>query len=142
MILDNENKFSVAQSLTGTSLVASTDYLDLSVARQIGAGKDLYLVINIDTAAGGTSPTLSVAVQTDDNTSFSSATTILTSPTYTQAQMAASSQLVLPLPLAGFERYLRLGYTQAGTSPTVTLSAHIVENYQQDTKYASGFSVQ
>lgn len=141
MILDNENKFSVAQALTGTSLVASTDYLDLSSVRQIGAGKDLYLVINIDTAAGGTTPALSVAVQTDDNTSFSSATTILTSPTYTQAQMVASSQFVLPLPQAGFERYLRLGYTQTGTSPTVTLSAHIVENYQQDVKYASGFSV-
>lgn len=141
MILDNENKFSVAQSLSGSG-GASTDYIDLGSVRQIGYGKDLYLVITIDTAAGGTSPTLSVAVQTDDNTSFSSATTALTSPTYTQAQMALSSQLVIPMPQAGYERYLRLNYTLGGTTPTVTLSAHLVENFQQDVKYASGFSVQ
>lgn len=139
MILDRENAFSIAQALTVTA--ASTDLIDLSQVRQIGSGKDLYLVINIDVAAGGTSPTLAVAVQTDDNAAFSSATTLLTSPTYTGAQMVASTQFVLPLPQQGFERYLRLNYTLGGTSPTVTLSAHLVETYQQDVKYAAGFTV-
>ena len=141
MILDNENKFSVAQALSGSG-AASTDYIDLSSIRQIGFGKDLYLVVNIDVAAGGTSPTLSIAVQTDDNTSFSTPATALTSPTYTGTQMVASTQFVIPLPQQGYERYLRLNYTLGGTTPTVTLSAHLVENYQQDVKYASGFSVQ
>lgn len=140
MILDRENAFSIAQALSGSG-GASTDLIDLSQVRQIGMGKDLYLVLTIDVAAAGTSPTLSVAVQTDDNSSFSSPATALTSPTYTGAQMVASTQFVLPLPQIGFERYLRLNYTLGGTSPTVTLSAHLVENYQTDVKYASGFTV-
>lgn len=139
MILDRENAFSIAQALTATA--ASTDLIDLSVVRQIGSGKDLYLVVNVDVAAGGTSPTVAIAVQTDDNSAFSSATTLLTSPTYTQAQLGLSTQIVLPLPQQGFERYLRLQYTLGGTTPTVTLSAHLVETYQQDAKYAGGFTV-
>lgn len=139
MILDRENAFSIAQALTATA--ASTDLIDLSVVRQIGSGKDLYLVVNVDVAAGGTSPTVAIAVQTDDNSAFSSATTLLTSPTYTGAQLVLSSQFVLPLPQQGFERYLRLQYTLGGTSPTVTLSAHLAETYQQDAKYAGGFTV-
>ena len=85
MILDRENAFSIQQALTATAV--STDLIDLSQLRQIGFGKNLSLVINVDVAAGGTSPTLQVNVQTDDNSGFSSAATVLTSPTYSQAQL-------------------------------------------------------
>ena len=64
MILDRENAFSIQQALTATAV--STDLIDLSQLRQIGFGKNLSLVINVDVAAGGTSPTLQVNVQTDD----------------------------------------------------------------------------
>ncbi len=141
MILDRENAFSQAQAVTGATTTGSTDVIDLSQIRQIGNGKDLYAVITVDVAAGGTSPTMAVLVQTDDNAAFSSATTVLTSQTFTQAQLALSTQIVIPLPQQGYERYLRLAYTLGGTSPTITVSAHLVENYQQDVKYPGGFTV-
>lgn len=141
MILDRENAFSIAQALSGAGTVNSTDLIDLSQVRQVGAGKDLSLVLNVDAAMTGTSGTLAVAVQTDDNPSFSSAATLLTSATYAQANLGLSTQIALPLPQQGWERYVRLQYTLGGTSPAVTVSAHIVENFQQDVKYPAGFTV-
>lgn len=140
-ILDRENAFSIAQAITGVSAVASTDLIDLGSSRQIGFGKDLYLVLTVDVAAAGTSPTLTVTVQTDDNAAFSSPASALVSPTYTAAQLTLSTQIVLPMPQQGWERFIRLSYLQGGTSPTVTISAHLAENYQQDVKYAGGFTV-
>jgi hypothetical protein len=141
MILDRENAFSQSQALTGISLVASTDFIDLSVVRQVGQGNGMpKIVVNFEAAAGGTTPTITLALQTDDNTSFSSATTVLT---YLSAVSTpgASTQYVFELPDQGLERYVRLAYTQGGTSPTTTVSAHLVLDAQYDVKYPSGFTV-
>lgn len=143
-ILDRENAFSQSQALTGTSLVASTDVIDLSVVRQIGAGNgEPILQVNFEVAAGGTTPTMTLALQTDDNAAFSSATTVVT---YLSAAAAAafgaSSQYAFPIPRQGLERYIRVAYTMGGTTPTATVSAHLVLDAQEDVKYASGFSVQ
>lgn len=141
MILDRENAFSQSQAVTGAATTASTDVIDLSQVRQIGSGKDLYAVITVEVAAGGTTPTMAILVQSDDNAGFSSATTMLTSPTFAAAQLTSSTQIVIPLPQQGYERYLRLAYTLGGTSPTITVSAHLAETYQQDAKYPGGFTV-
>ena len=77
-------------------------------------------------ASGGTSPTLQVALQTDDNSSFSSATAIYTGPALAQATNRAQ---IIPMPHEN-ERYLRLSYTQGGTSPTATVSAFITDSPQ------------
>lgn len=140
MILDRENAFSQSQALTGTTLVPSTDVIDLSQIRQVGIGDDLYLVLNFEVAPGGTSPTITVALQTDDNVGFASPATPIT---YMSAVTTpgASSHLVFPLPYQGLERFIRLAYTQGGTTPTTTLSAHIVHTPQYDIKMASGFTV-
>jgi hypothetical protein len=143
MILDKQLAFSEAQAVTGAATSASTDLIDLSVVRSnIGSGKDLFVVVNVDVAAGGTTPTMAVLIQTDDNASFSSATTLFTGPTIAAAGLALSTQLVYQIPATGMERYLRLAYTLGGTSPTITVSAHIVENFHLSPNYASGFSVQ
>lgn len=141
MILDRENAFSQSQALTGTSLVASTDVIDLSSIRQVGQGNGYpNIVVNFEAAPGGTTPTITIALQTDDNAAFSSATTVTTYVT-TLAMPAASTQFVFDLPQQGLERFVRLAYTQGGTSPTTTLSAHMNLNQQWDVKYPGGFTV-
>lgn len=143
MILDAETMLSNQQALTGTSLIGSTNVIDLGSVRQVGAGRPLFIVLTIDVAPGGTSPTLTVALQTDDNSAFSSPATAIT---YLNAVAGASypvsTQFVFQIPVSGLERYARLAYTQGGTSPTVTLSAHVTEMIQQDVKLPAGFSVQ
>lgn len=124
MLIDKLLRFSASQSLSGASGTASTDILDLGADRDITAlGRPLYVVVVVE-ASGGTSPTLAVAVQTDDNSSFSSATAVLTGPALAQATNRVQ---IIPFPHTN-ERYARLTYTQAGTSPTATVSAFITDS--------------
>jgi len=83
--------------------------------------------VTLDTDMGGTSPTMAVQVQTDDNSAFSSATTVLTSRTV--AAGSAGDSLIIGLPDTN-ERYVRLNYDMGGTSPTVSVTASIVMDAQ------------
>ena len=143
MILDAHLTLSDAQALTATA--ASTNYYDAGAARQIGDGEPLAVVITNDVAADFTTGDESyvVALQSDDNTSFSSATTLATR-TYTAAERAAGAKIIIPLPPgAPAERYYRLNYTLGGTTPTVTLSAQIqpMSMLQNKRVYPGGFTI-
>ena len=130
MIIDYNLQFSDAQSVTADA--ASTNIIDLGSDRDIGVGEEMKIALNFDVAMGGSSPTLAVLVQTDDNSSFSSATTVLTSRSIADA--AIGDQLVLGLPDTN-ERYVRLYYDVGGTSPTMTVSASVVKDAQQWSSY-------
>ena len=142
MYIDRQNKVSISQALTATA--ASTDLIDLGSDRNIGVGEPMAFVVNVDVAAGGTSPTLAVAIQTDDNASFSSATTVASSATLAAAQLVAGAQFVIPVPPdLSMERFVRLNYTLGGTSPTVTVSAQLqpmnmIQNYSS---YPDGYII-
>lgn len=142
MILDAQNSFSNGQAVTGAGATPSTDSVDLGAIRQMGVGEPLYVVVNVPVGAGGTTPTLSVGIQTDDNSAFSSPATLSTSPVYPAAQIGAGAQFVYPLPVSGMERHLRLLYTLGGTSPTITLDAHLVTSAQLAALYPSGWAIQ
>ncbi len=111
MINDKSLQLSADQTLTAVG--ASTDYLDLGSDRDIGPGAQLWLVCLVKTAITGT---LSVAVRTDDNSSFSSPTTLITSPTLSAP--AAGTQIVLPFPFEN-ERYVQAYYGGAPTAGAV-----------------------
>jgi hypothetical protein len=142
MYIDRQNKFSIAQALTATAV--STDVIDLGADRNIGIGEPMAVVLNVDVAAGGTSPTLVFAIQADDNVGFSSAATIASSATLTGAQLVAGAQFVLPVPPdLTTERFIRVNYTVGGTSPTVTVSCQLqpmnmIQNY---VSYPDGFTI-
>lgn len=122
MILDAQLQFSAAQALTATAV--STNILDLGSARQIGIGEQLSILLCAIVAADFTTgdETYSVAVQTDDNASFSSAT-VLSTTAILASQLTLGAVYVIAFPRTGVERYVRLNYVLAGTTPTVTLSA-------------------
>ena len=137
MIIDYNLQLSDAQSVTADA--ASTNVIDLGADRDIGPGEDMKIVVSFDVAMGGSSPTLAVQVQTDDNSSFSSASTVQTSRTISAA--AAGDTLVMGLPDTN-ERYIRLNYDVGGSSPTMTVSASIVKDAQQYYAYPDGANVQ
>lgn len=140
MLIDAQHLFSDAQALTATG--ASTNSIDLGSDRDIGPGEPMAVVLKFDAALAGTSPTISVAIQTDDNSSFSSPTTIITSQTLSSA--AAGTQVVVPLPAAN-ERYVRLNYTLNGTTPTATVTSFLTRHEMVDTassvSYPNGYTV-
>lgn len=122
MIQDSRLLFDNAHAYTASA--ASTDYLDLGSDRGIGPGRMLYFCVQLDVASDGTTgdETYSLALQTDDNSSFSSATDIatLTIPRGT----AAGTRYAIGFPRAN-ERYVRAYLTAGGTTPTVTLTSWI-----------------
>ena len=130
MLIDKLLRFSASQALAGASATASTDVLDLGADRDFTAlGRPLYLVVVVE-ASGGTSPTLAYTLQTG---STATPTTVIASEA--ALAQAVGQVRITPLPHTN-ERYLRLSFTQAGTSPTATVSAFITDAPQAWTALA------
>jgi hypothetical protein len=141
MIFSAQDEFSNKQAVTASA--ASTNYIDLlatgtpygaaaALNRDLGKGKLIPLFIQVTTAFA-TLTSLKVAVQTDDNTSFSSATTVLETEAIPVASLVAGYQFnIQNIPLATTERYVRLYYTVAGSSATAgNIQAGVTMGNQQ-----------
>ena len=129
MILDATTLFSAAQAVTATA--ASANIIDLgqpgtvfgavaAIARDVGKGATVPIAIRVVENFNNLT-SITVTVETDDNSGFSSPTTVFSSPAYALADLQAGARHLLPdaLPVVGTaERYVRLKYTLAGTTPT------------------------
>jgi len=145
MILDSQLLFSDAQAVTSTA--ASSNVIDLgplhtdNTDRDIGAGASLRLVIITDTAALSTgSSTVTFSLETDDNVTFSSATTLWTSTAIAKATLVAGYKVAdIPLP-KGFEIYTRVKYTVATADLTAgAFTAFICKDSQDNKSYANAY---
>ena len=84
--------------------------------RAIGAGKKAFATLHV-TAANGTTPTLDVIIQSDDNGSFTSATTRATF-----SQLAVAGSQLVAIDGAITDDYWRARYTIGGTGPSFTFA--------------------
>lgn len=118
MILDNQTLFSDRQAVTASA--ASTNVIDLGpinlgMVRDIGPGTAIPVLLQVVenfTAAGAA--TLTVAIQVDDNSAFSSPKTVHTTAAIPVATLKAGYQLPLDwIPRGTDERFMRLNYTVA-----------------------------
>lgn len=141
MIVDAQLMFSEAQALTATAV--STNIIDLKKDVDIGLTRELFIAVVVGVAADYTSAneTYAINIQTDDNASFSSASTIgETVNLDTAAKRAAGYVALLKVPTEN-EQYLRLNYTLGGTTPSVTLSAYLLEGKDARRLFPGGFVV-
>jgi hypothetical protein len=114
MYIDTELELADSQAVTASA--ASTNIIDFThgAPADVGVGDHLYLVVQVDTAAtAGGAATVTFALQTDDNSSFSSATALWTSATIAKATLVAGYKVVSMAIPEGVEQYLRLYYTVA-----------------------------
>lgn len=146
MLLDQQNVFSDAQAITASA--ASTNSIDLGVARNIGNATDLYLVFVVTTAFTDaiSDSTVTPSLQTDDNSAFSSAATIRTFETFAALTAKNTTRVykLEPRDSAGglFEQYIRVYYTVAGGDlSTGAISAFLTADAQVWKAYASNFVV-
>jgi hypothetical protein len=150
MITDNFLRLSgslTAGSATGQTLTTtanSTNVVDLSLARDIGEGEDLYVQFTVGTAftAGG-SATLTPTIVVSAADTLSTPTTIATAGTIAVATLVAGYSFAVrlnPLIASLGLRYLGAIYTVAtGPMTTGTMTADIVTEIQDGKKYyASG----
>jgi len=138
MILEQQTLFSDDQALSGTSAVASDNVLDLGggnsgVSRfNPGNGNPVRLLIQLTADAGGTSPTLDAVLEMADDAAFTSGKTTVATATTLSGGKAGDRMDIEFLPSNITKRYLRLVYTQGGSSPTHTVKAGILYDVQDN----------
>lgn len=143
MITDKLLRVSTDQALTTTAV--STDTIDLSIARDIGEGEELYMNFAVTTAlAGGTSVKFEVIGAT--NAALSSGVVVLgSSDAVVTADLVAGKNVAVrinPQIASNGQRYLGARYTIVGTYTSGAVTADIVMDIQDGRKfYASGFTV-
>ena len=115
MILDKRNEFCDATALNtgapGTYQIG--DQIDLGVARDIGTGEQLYLVITVDTPpTSGGAATAQFTLASDDSASIATngtASVHFQTKAFTIAEMTAGAVLAavaLPIEGVAYERFL------------------------------------
>lgn len=155
MLIDTQNLFSDDQAITADAI--SANVIDLlpggilgqtaNTLRDIGAGKPLYLHVLVtttfDSAADSTS--LITSLESDDNTSLSSATQHWVSSDIEQATLVAGYWIAkgIPIPPGDYQRYLGLRFN-VGAEENFTagkIQAWLSENRQDEGRaYQSGFT--
>lgn len=138
MILDLQSLFSDDQAITVSA--ASTNIIDLgatgtpplsstALTRDIGPGMPIDILIQVTVAHGGTSPLLDIDLEMDTVAAFSSAT-IVASAVQLSGAAVGDRASIRWIPDGTSERFIRLAYTAAGTSPTITVTAGIALGIQ------------
>jgi hypothetical protein len=148
MITDKLLRVSEDQVLTlnATSAV-STNTIDLSQARDIGEGKELFFNFAITTAVASAATSVTFDIIISDNADLSSGVVIASTGAVGYANLTLGKNIALPIPpQVGSlgKRYLGAQYTTGGnnSSGTGKVTTDIVEAIQDGKKYyASGFAV-
>lgn len=129
-------------SIRAAGSYLSTNTVDLSVNRDVGAGEGLKIYTNVDVAfAGGTNVTIEVLVS--DNADLSSADVIGRSELITTAQLALGAAHVMEVPQqlnAKGKRYLGLRYVSTGTYTAGSISSRIVKDVHDVKYYPIGYT--
>lgn len=119
MIFDLQTLLSNAQAITASK--ESDNVIDLGpiaggIVRDIGKGEPIPIRIQV-VEDFATLTSLTIAMQVDDNTGFSSPKTVWTSPAIGVATLK-KGYVIVPeyIPRGADERYLRLYYTVGGSN--------------------------
>lgn len=146
MILDSTNLLSNQQSLAlAAGSYNSTNVIDLSTNRDVGAGEELSLFAQVVTGfTGGTS--LQMALVTSAAPSLSTPTTLFQTAAIPLASLQVSGFQIyrgyVPINPSGLPlRYLGLIYTLVGTFTAGTVSAGLVSDLQANVGYPEGLNV-
>ena len=148
MILDERGEFCDATALNtgaaGSYLLG--DVVDLGVARDLGGDQAVYLVVTVDTAAtSGGSATGQFNLVTDDNSSLSSPTVLVSSVAWPVASMTAGKTLMavqLPMEGTAYERYIGIQQVTGTAAFTAgKVNAYLVDDVARWKAYDAPFQL-
>lgn len=144
MILDAQNVLTSAQVFTGTGTVVGNNTLDLGTNRDIGAGDEIDMLVNVDVAAaGGTSAEFQIITSTSP--ALTSPTVIGSTGAIPIANLTAGKQINLCVPRVPDsvgQRYFGIQVVKVGTFTSGSFSAYLVDGTMDRSHYyPSGFVV-
>lgn len=141
MIIDSQLEYSDAQAVTASA--ASTNIVDHGLG-DAGVGEDvMHLVIQCtETATAVGSATVTFTLQTDGDSAFGSATSVLATAAIAVADLVAGARVAAFRLPAGMERYSRVYYTVA-TGPLTAgkFDAVLVKDVPNNIAYARGYDI-
>ena len=132
MLLDKQTLLSDEQALTSTAVSDNIyDFGDLSNVPSSTRKGFKVLSQVVEDFAGGTD--LTVSIETDDDETFASPTTLITSETVPLADLVAGKYILHTiLPDKGVKRYVRANYTVNGAMTAGKVSTGFVIDVQQE----------
>lgn len=139
MILDKQTRLADEQAVTAAA--ATTNYYDASAARDLGIhdGPLQVVITCTETVTSGGASTVQFQLQCDDNTSFSSAKTVVQTDAIAKATLVAGYQLFLPVPIGLDERYLQVYFNVATADLTAgKFTVDITPSVQKNKAYSDG----
>lgn len=157
MILDSQLEFSDAQAITADAV--GTNVLDLGVDRSIGNGEPMAVMFTVDVAADQTTgdEDYTFDLEYASNAAQSAGRQLIGrrvfesgapgAPAQDADLLVAGFQFAIVLPptkLSESERYLGIRYDVTGTTPTITMTAHLMplSMIDQDLiSYANGYTI-
>lgn len=146
MITDKYLNVSAAQAVTASAV--STDKVDLSVARDIGEGENLYMAFSVDTAftAAGAATLECQIVVADDAALTTNVTVVGSTGAIAKTALTAGALFtarINPQIASLGRRYFGANYVvSTGPMTAGAISANVVHDVQDGRKsYASGFTV-
>jgi hypothetical protein len=133
------------QTVTGASAVLSTNTIDLGVARDIGAGEDVHMRVEVGTVFAGLTALDIEVISADDAALSVNVTSLGAEKAIPVASLTAGARFDIAFGAQlgkNGRRYLGARYTPTGTGTTGTLFADFGVEVQDSGKgYASGFAV-
>jgi hypothetical protein len=142
MIADAQNLYADDQAITATAV--SENVIDHGVARNLGVGERIWLIVIVTVAFtdAGSDSTVAVTLETDDNVGFGSATVTKTLGTFA-ALSAVGTRFAVPLGVDEIdEQFSRLNFTVAGGSLTTgSLWAALVKDIGAFTAYPDNITI-
>lgn len=143
MILDSQNIYSDSQAVTASA--GSTNQIDHGIARDLGTGQPLYLVVSVTVALtdAGSDSTVVASLETDNDSAFGSPTlAVLSLPVFAALAAIGVTRIGFLPPVAVNERYSRVFYTVAnGNLTTGSFDAFLVQDIQQFVAYADAVTI-
>jgi len=124
MVLDAEQLFGEAETLTSTGVIGSS--INLKGGLGLGSGTIVLIITALDIATGDETYDIDIEVSTDNATWVKWGSI---SDAEIQALTAGDGRVLKPFHNQGSEmyNYVRLNATLAGTTPSITLTAFLSE---------------
>jgi len=141
MITDKLLKVSSAQAVTATA--NSTDVIDLSQNRDVGAGEDVYFHFSVDeSVAAAGAATVDLQVVVSDAAALTSPVVVACSGSVAKAELVAGKRIALcvsPMIESAGKRYMGVRYV-VGTGPLTAgkFTAQVVKDVQDYKVYPVG----